>query len=189
MSTVEARGDDKQTERNQNIPGTTTERCGCSISGYRLLGGPPHPSTFFLSSCPILPVPHSPAAECLHAAGRYGLTQADALLMSVLLPSHLSAALQLLCSIGPGSIKHGEQNEHRSEIRAIGDLCIQSRHHFPPPVRSHSPPMLCLLIAFPLLQERRAVSRRAHLLRRTISVPVEAQFPEFHQQLSTESGE
>lgn len=39
-----------------------------------------------------------------------------------------------------------------------------------------------------LLQEKCAVSRRAHLLRRTISVPVEAQFPEFHQ-LSTESGE
>ncbi|XP_014913498.1 ras/Rap GTPase-activating protein SynGAP [Poecilia latipinna] len=35
---------------------------------------------------------------------------------------------------------------------------------------------------------RRIASARAHLLRRTISVPVETQFPEFHSQLSTESG-
>ncbi|KAM4720332.1 DAB2 interacting protein b isoform 3-T3 [Anableps anableps] len=34
---------------------------------------------------------------------------------------------------------------------------------------------------------RRIASARAHLLRRTISVPVETQFPEFHSQLSTES--
>lgn len=88
-------GPDKQTERNQNIPGTTTERCGCSISRYRLLGEPPDPFHFLLVLfCP------SPTAGRLHAAGRYGLTQADALLMSVLLLSHLSAALRLLCS-GP----------------------------------------------------------------------------------------
>ncbi|KAM7368765.1 hypothetical protein PAMP_013072 [Pampus punctatissimus] len=37
------------------------------------------------------------------------------------------------------------------------------------------------------LQERRTASCKAHLLRRTISVPVETQFPEFHSQLSTES--
>uniref|UniRef100_A0A3P8UB76 Uncharacterized protein n=1 Tax=Amphiprion percula TaxID=161767 RepID=A0A3P8UB76_AMPPE len=36
--------------------------------------------------------------------------------------------------------------------------------------------------------ERRAASCKVHLLRRTISVPVETQFPEFHSQLSTESG-
>ncbi|XP_014828156.1 PREDICTED: disabled homolog 2-interacting protein isoform X2 [Poecilia mexicana] len=34
---------------------------------------------------------------------------------------------------------------------------------------------------------KRIASARAHLLRRTISVPVETQFPEFHSQLSTES--
>ena len=39
------------------------------------------------------------------------------------------------------------------------------------------------------LQERRSASCKVHLLRRTISVPVETQFPEFHSQLSTESGE
>ncbi|XP_029372309.1 ras/Rap GTPase-activating protein SynGAP [Echeneis naucrates] len=38
-------------------------------------------------------------------------------------------------------------------------------------------------------EERRAASCKVHLLRRTISVPVETQFPEFHSQLSTESGE
>uniref|UniRef100_A0A8C6SKB4 Uncharacterized protein n=1 Tax=Neogobius melanostomus TaxID=47308 RepID=A0A8C6SKB4_9GOBI len=32
-------------------------------------------------------------------------------------------------------------------------------------------------------------SCKAHLLRRTISVPVETHFPEFHCQMSTESGE
>ncbi|XP_027137761.1 disabled homolog 2-interacting protein isoform X2 [Larimichthys crocea] len=37
------------------------------------------------------------------------------------------------------------------------------------------------------LQERRSASGKVHLLRRTISVPVESQFPEFHSQLSTES--
>ncbi|XP_074546083.1 disabled homolog 2-interacting protein-like isoform X3 [Halichoeres trimaculatus] len=37
------------------------------------------------------------------------------------------------------------------------------------------------------LQERRAASCKVHLLRRTISVPVETQFPEFHSQLSTGS--
>ncbi|CAK6975480.1 disabled homolog 2-interacting protein-like isoform X5 [Scomber scombrus] len=37
------------------------------------------------------------------------------------------------------------------------------------------------------LQERRSASCKVHLLRRTISVPVETQFPEFHSQLSTES--
>uniref|UniRef100_A0A8D3AFR6 DAB2 interacting protein b n=1 Tax=Scophthalmus maximus TaxID=52904 RepID=A0A8D3AFR6_SCOMX len=37
------------------------------------------------------------------------------------------------------------------------------------------------------LQERRSASCKVHLLRRTISVPVETQFPEFHCQLSTES--
>ncbi|XP_041816646.1 ras/Rap GTPase-activating protein SynGAP [Chelmon rostratus] len=36
-------------------------------------------------------------------------------------------------------------------------------------------------------QERRSASCKVHLLRRTISVPVETQFPEFHSQLSTES--
>ncbi|XP_027137762.1 disabled homolog 2-interacting protein isoform X3 [Larimichthys crocea] len=35
--------------------------------------------------------------------------------------------------------------------------------------------------------ERRSASGKVHLLRRTISVPVESQFPEFHSQLSTES--
>ncbi|XP_024917821.1 ras/Rap GTPase-activating protein SynGAP [Cynoglossus semilaevis] len=34
---------------------------------------------------------------------------------------------------------------------------------------------------------RRPTSCKAHLLRRTISVPVETQFPEFHSQLSTGS--
>lgn len=89
----------------------------------------------------------------------------------------------------------------------MGDLCIHTR----PPPSPHSPSTSSrcvgafvgavqlvsrLVCVSPprqtrpsLLQERRAVSRRAHLLRRTISVPVEAQFPEFHQQLSTESGE
>ncbi|KAK5852329.1 hypothetical protein PBY51_023805 [Eleginops maclovinus] len=37
--------------------------------------------------------------------------------------------------------------------------------------------------------ERRPASCKVHLLRRTISVPVETQFPEYHSQLSTESGE
>ncbi|XP_041825938.1 disabled homolog 2-interacting protein-like isoform X1 [Melanotaenia boesemani] len=35
--------------------------------------------------------------------------------------------------------------------------------------------------------QRRSASGKAHLLRRTISVPVETQFPELHSQLSTES--
>ncbi|XP_020563206.1 ras/Rap GTPase-activating protein SynGAP-like [Oryzias latipes] len=35
--------------------------------------------------------------------------------------------------------------------------------------------------------ERHSSSGKAHLLRRTISVPVETQFPGFHSQLSTES--
>ncbi|XP_030004549.1 disabled homolog 2-interacting protein isoform X2 [Sphaeramia orbicularis] len=35
--------------------------------------------------------------------------------------------------------------------------------------------------------ERRTASCKGHLLRRTISVPVETQFPEFHSQMSTES--
>ncbi|GAA6219286.1 ras/Rap GTPase-activating protein SynGAP-like [Lates japonicus] len=39
------------------------------------------------------------------------------------------------------------------------------------------------------LQEKRSASCKVHLLRRTISVPVETQFPELHSQLSTESGE
>lgn len=39
------------------------------------------------------------------------------------------------------------------------------------------------------LQERHSSSGKAHLLRRTISVPVETQFPGFHSQLSTESRE
>ncbi|XP_046901216.1 LOW QUALITY PROTEIN: DAB2 interacting protein b [Hypomesus transpacificus] len=38
-----------------------------------------------------------------------------------------------------------------------------------------------------LLQERRADSCKVRLLRRTISVPVETQFPEYHNQLSTKS--
>ncbi|KAK5901187.1 hypothetical protein CgunFtcFv8_026083 [Champsocephalus gunnari] len=37
--------------------------------------------------------------------------------------------------------------------------------------------------------ERRPASCKVHLLRRTISVPVETHFPEYHSQLSTESGE
>ncbi|XP_051267708.1 ras/Rap GTPase-activating protein SynGAP [Dicentrarchus labrax] len=37
------------------------------------------------------------------------------------------------------------------------------------------------------LQESRSAPCKVHLLRRTISVPVETQFPEFHSQLSTES--
>ncbi|KAF3849326.1 hypothetical protein F7725_015823 [Dissostichus mawsoni] len=36
-------------------------------------------------------------------------------------------------------------------------------------------------------QERRPASCKVHLLRRTISVPVETHFPEYHSQLSTES--
>ncbi|KAJ8404433.1 hypothetical protein AAFF_G00337000 [Aldrovandia affinis] len=39
-----------------------------------------------------------------------------------------------------------------------------------------------------LLQERRAESCKVRLLRRTISVPAESQFPEYHAELSTESG-
>ncbi|CAL8387762.1 unnamed protein product [Boreogadus saida] len=38
------------------------------------------------------------------------------------------------------------------------------------------------------LPERQYDSCKVRLLRRTISVPVETQFPEFHSQLSTESG-
>ncbi|KAL3041989.1 hypothetical protein OYC64_020036 [Pagothenia borchgrevinki] len=38
-------------------------------------------------------------------------------------------------------------------------------------------------------QERRPASCKVQLLRRTISVPVETHFPEYHSQLSTESGE
>ncbi|CAL8406271.1 unnamed protein product [Arctogadus glacialis] len=37
-------------------------------------------------------------------------------------------------------------------------------------------------------EERQYDSCKVRLLRRTISVPVETQFPEFHSQLSTESG-
>uniref|UniRef100_A0A3B4XVC3 Uncharacterized protein n=1 Tax=Seriola lalandi dorsalis TaxID=1841481 RepID=A0A3B4XVC3_SERLL len=37
--------------------------------------------------------------------------------------------------------------------------------------------------------QRKQDRQGVHLLRRTISVPVETQFPEFHSQLSTESGE
>uniref|UniRef100_A0AAR2LU35 DAB2 interacting protein b n=1 Tax=Pygocentrus nattereri TaxID=42514 RepID=A0AAR2LU35_PYGNA len=40
-----------------------------------------------------------------------------------------------------------------------------------------------------LLQERRADTCKVRLLRRTISVPVESQFPAFHNQMSIESGE
>ncbi|KAG5834499.1 hypothetical protein ANANG_G00262160 [Anguilla anguilla] len=38
-----------------------------------------------------------------------------------------------------------------------------------------------------LVQERRAESCKVRLLRRTISVPAESQFPEYHAELSTES--
>ncbi|XP_034048871.1 uncharacterized protein si:dkeyp-72a4.1 [Thalassophryne amazonica] len=37
--------------------------------------------------------------------------------------------------------------------------------------------------------ERRSASGKVHLLRRTISVPVETQFTDFHSQLSTKSRE
>ncbi|XP_049909594.1 ras/Rap GTPase-activating protein SynGAP isoform X2 [Epinephelus moara] len=46
----------------------------------------------------------------------------------------------------------------------------------------------CQMLLLNEEEERRSASCKVHLLRRTISVPVETQFPEYHSQLSTESG-
>ncbi|KAJ8339175.1 hypothetical protein SKAU_G00359610 [Synaphobranchus kaupii] len=56
--------------------------------------------------------------------------------------------------------------------------------------RCWKPPATGTAAIHPLLvQERRAESCKVRLLRRTISVPADSQFPEYHAELSTESGE
>ncbi|CAL9682221.1 unnamed protein product [Knipowitschia caucasica] len=47
----------------------------------------------------------------------------------------------------------------------------------------------CQMLLLSEEEGRRAASCKTHLLRRTISVPVESNFPEFHRQMSTESRE